>query len=110
MADAGYYRHPAIHGDRIVFVCEDDLWEVSVAGGVPRRLTASAGAASFPVFSPDGTTLAYTAREDGPAEAYVVGAEGGEPRRVTWFGATTQTVAWTPDSWKQIHTPAPNST
>src|SRR5688572_3624000 len=97
MADAGYYRHPAIFGDRIVFVCEDDLWEVPVAGGTPRRLSASAGAVSFPVFSPDGRFLAYTGREDGPAEAYVVTSEGGEARRLTWFGSITTPVAWTPD-------------
>lgn len=98
MSDAGYYRHPALCGDRIVFVCEDDLWGVPVTGGVPRRLTANPGTASFPVASPDGKWIAFTGRDDGPQEAYVMPAEGGPPRRLTWFGGMTTTVAWTPDS------------
>jgi tricorn protease len=93
----GYYRHPTIHGDTIAFVSEDDLWAVSAAGGVARRLTAAPGAVSFPVFSPDGRYLAFTGRDDGPAEAYVMDAGGGDPRRLTWLGALSTTVGWTPD-------------
>ena len=33
MSEAGYYRYPTIHGNSIVFVCEDDIWSVPVEGG-----------------------------------------------------------------------------
>ena len=34
-----YLRHPTLHGDRIAFVADDDLWIVPAAGGIARRLT-----------------------------------------------------------------------
>jgi len=76
----GYYRFPTLHSDRLVFVSEDDLWAVPTAGGVARRLTANLGAVSAPFFSPDGATLAFTGREEGHAEVYVMDAEGGPAR------------------------------
>ena len=36
----GYYRHPAIHGDVVVFAAEGDLWQVARSGGVAARLTS----------------------------------------------------------------------
>ncbi len=96
-AHAGYYRQPAIHGDTVVFVCEDDLWSVPADGGIARRLTASAGNAASPRFSPDGKWLAYTATDDGPAEVYVMDARGGAGERRTWDGAWSRTVGWSRD-------------
>ncbi len=97
MTDAGYYRFPAIHGDRLVFVADDDLWTVQADGGVARRLTANLSAIQHPYFSPDGTMLAFTAREEGQFEVYVMPSEGGPLRRLTYLGAHTQVIGWTPD-------------
>ncbi len=95
---AGYYMQPTIHGDTIVFVCEEDLWTVPAAGGTARRLTTDRGPVQFPRFSPDGSKLAYSARDEGPAEVYVMDAEGGPSERITHFGAMmTQVAGWRPD-------------
>ncbi len=93
----GYYRHPSVHGDAIVFVCENDLWRVPRAGGVARRLTAGPGHLQFPVLSPDGLQVAFAADLDGPIEVYVMDAEGGPPKRLTWLGSTTHPVGWAAD-------------
>ena len=84
--EAGYYRQPALHGDTIVFVSEGDLWSVSTGGGLARRLTTHADAELGPVISPDGETIAFTARYEGPREIYTMPLRGGRPTRLT-FGA-----------------------
>ena len=98
MAELGYYLHPTIHGDRIAFVAEDDLWSVGVDGGHAHRLTANPGIVSYPRFSPDGNWIAFSGRDEGHLEAYVMAAEGGPARRLTFFGALTHVVGWSPDS------------
>jgi len=96
MPNQGYYRNPTIHGDNVVFVCEDDLWIVPTGGGRAERLTAGVAEAGSPRYSPDGTRLAFTGREEGPTEVYVMAAGGGEATRLTYQGAGCTTVAWTP--------------
>lgn len=94
---AGYYRFPTIYGDRVVFVCEDDLWSVPVSGGVAIRLTANLGAVAWPVLSPDGRQIAFTGREEGHPEVYVMPSDGGNAKRLTFLGAQTSTVGWSAD-------------
>ena len=62
---ARYMAYPDIHGDRIVFVYENDLWTVPAGGGTAARLTSWPGAESNPTFSPDGAWIAFTASYDG---------------------------------------------
>jgi tricorn protease len=96
--NTGYYRHATIARDTIVFVCEDDLWSVPRTGGLARRLTASAGQVSTPRLSPDGTTVAFTSRDEGHPEVYTMPTEGGPPRRLTFHGGEVCAVSgWTPD-------------
>ena len=94
----GLYRHPTIHGDTIVFVSEDDLWTVPASGGTAQRLTANLGEISHPRFSPDGASIAFASREEGPAELFVLPAAGGPARRLTYLGSSIAgTAAWSRD-------------
>ncbi len=100
-------RFPTIHGDTVVFVYGGDLWRVPAAGGVARRLTSHPGEELFPRFSPDGRFLAYTAEYTGSRQVYVLPAEGGEPRQLTFYtdvgpmpprgGYDNWVLGWTPD-------------
>lgn len=96
-ARADYFRHPDIHGDRIVFCAEADLWVTSDRGGGSRRLTTHPGTEYFPRFSPDGRSIAFTGEYDGNREVFIIDSEGGEPRRLTWHPASDEVLGWTPD-------------
>jgi tricorn protease len=80
-------RFPAIHGDRIVFTYAGDLYTVSASGGVARKITNDVGYEMFARFSPDGSKLAFTGQYDGNTEVYVMPADGGVPKRLS-FTAT----------------------
>jgi tricorn protease len=92
----GYYRQPALHGDTLVFCAEGDLWTVPAGGGTAQRLTTHPGVENHPVVSPDGRTLAFTARYEGPTEVYTMPLAGGVPVRRTYEGEAAVATSWTP--------------
>ena len=77
-------RFPATNGREIVFSYAGQLYTVGMDGGVARRLTDGPGYAIFPRFSRDGSQLAFTAQYDGNTEVYVMPADGGVPKRLTY--------------------------
>lgn len=94
-------RTPDIHGDKIVFSAEGDLWLGSLSAGTAARITTHEGVEDRPRFSPDGKRLAFTGSYDGGREVYVMPVEGGEPKRLTYDPYGAELVGWTPDG-KQI--------
>jgi tricorn protease len=97
MSTPGYFRFPTIHDQTVVFTSEDDLWSVSAQGGTARRLTSGLGEARRPALSPDGRWLAFSGRDEGHTEVYLMPADGGQPRRLTFLGAESLVVGWNPD-------------
>ncbi len=94
--ELAYVRYPAIHGDQVAFVAEDDLWTVSAAGGTARRLSAGVGPFAGPRFTPDGTRLVFVGREEGEADLYWMPAGGGSVHRVTFTGGVVAVAGFTP--------------
>ena len=85
--EARLLRFPAIYENQIVFNYAGDLYTVDTEGGTARKLTGHEGMEMFPRFSPDGKWLAFTGQYDGNTEVYLMPAEGGIPKRLT-FTAT----------------------
>jgi tricorn protease len=92
-----YLRFPSLHGDKLVFVSDDDLWLGSVSGGAATRLTAGLSEPSTPCLSRDGRWIAFIGRDEQHPEVHVMPADGGAARRLTWLGPDTLVRGWTPD-------------
>ncbi|MEN6618757.1 MAG: S41 family peptidase [Rikenellaceae bacterium] len=108
--EARLLRFPDIHGEKVVFSYAGDIYIVNSTGGIARKLTSNIGYEMFPKFSPDGKMIAFSGQYDGNTEVYVIPAEGGEPRRLTYtatlgrddigdrMGPNNIVMDWTPDS------------
>src|SRR5690606_20473463 len=106
--DARMMCFPDINGDLIVFVYAGDIWSVSSNGGEAKRLTSHPGIELFPKISPDGKWIAFSAEYSGNRQIWVMPAEGGTARQLTFYnsegvmpprgGFDNVVLDWTPDS------------
>ena len=72
------------------------LWLVPAKGGTPRQLTRGTND-STPVWSPDGTRLAFLRAQEGPAQIWVLPIGGGEAAQVTTQALGAGTPVWSGD-------------
>jgi len=90
-------RKPTVSRTQIVFSYAGDLWIVGREGGDAKRLTSGIGTETDPIFSPDGSLVAFTGEYDGNRDVYVVPAAGGVPQRLTYHPGADEAVGWTRD-------------
>ncbi len=92
-------RYPAMSpdGETVVFSFQGDLWSVSSTGGQARRLTAHEAYDAYPVFSPDGTRLAFASNRYGDEDIFLMPVQGGAPQRLTFASTTDRPGAFSPD-------------
>ena len=95
--EARFMSFPDVHGDKVVFSYEGDLWTVNAAGGQASRLTNFPGAEYSAHFSPDGSLIAFSGQYEGSEGVYVVSVNGGEPKRLTYNPVNARVLGWTPD-------------
>lgn len=101
-------RFPDVSKNAIAFSYGGDIWLVSKDGGTARRITSHPGQELFAKFSPDGKWIAFTGQYDGNHNVYIMPAEGGEPKQLTFnpggghlnerMGVHNEVITWTPDS------------
>lgn len=96
-AETKLLRDPALSDDRLAFVYAGDIWIAAPDGSNPVRLTSHPADERDPIFSPDGTKIAYTANYDGNADVFVIDVRGGEPQRLTWHPGDDAAIGWAPD-------------
>lgn len=90
-------QKPTISSTHIAFSFAGDLWLVPREGGDARRLTSDIGLEYNPIFSPDGSMIAFSGEYDGNIDVYLIPATGGEPRRLTYHPGIDVALGWTPD-------------
>jgi tricorn protease len=108
--EARLMRFPDINGKLVTFVYAGDIWTVSSEGGTARRLTSHEGMELFPKISPNSKWIAFSAEYSGSRQVYVIPAEGGRPKQLTYYndvgnmpprgGWDYVVLDWTPDSQK----------
>ncbi|WP_404367515.1 LpqB family beta-propeller domain-containing protein [Sphingomonas sp. MMS24-J45] len=84
-------------GSMIAFASGGDIWEVSASGGVARLLVTDGATEGRPLYSPDGTRLAFTSTRGGSQNIYVLDLASGAVTRLTYAEAGEELDAWSPD-------------
>lgn len=93
-------------GKAITFTYKGDIYTVAATGGRATRLTTMPSYESSPVWSPDGTKIAFASTREGSNDIYVMDAAGGGARRLTSNSADEIPVAFTPDGKAVVFTAA----
>lgn len=80
-----WLRNTAISpdGSKIAFTYKGDIYTVSSTGGKATRLTSMSSFDTSPLWSPDGSMIAFASDREGSLDIYVMPAEGGTPCRLT---------------------------
>ena len=84
-------------GREIAFASGGDIWTVSAAGGAARLLVSHTAHESRPLWSPDGTRLAFVSNRTGNGDIYVLALRSGALTRVTFDDAADNLDAWSRD-------------
>ncbi len=96
---ASWLRYPAISpdGSTVVFSYRGDLWTVPVTGGTATALTLHDAYETSPVWSPDGSRIAFASDRFGNFDVFVMPAPGGAATRLTFHSAGDTPTSFTPD-------------
>ncbi|MEO7458293.1 MAG: DPP IV N-terminal domain-containing protein [Gemmatimonadaceae bacterium] len=102
----------------IAFVSGGDIWTVPFAGGEARLLVSHPATEGRPMWSPDGTRLAFVSTRSGNGDVYVLTLATGELKRITfddvndvldnwsrdgkwiYFSSTSRDIAGMSDIWR----------
>ena len=85
-------------GETIVFDMLGDLYTLPIAGGEATRITSGRAIDIQPVWSPDGSRIAFTSDRAGGDNIWIVNADGSDPAQVTKEDfRLLNNPSWTPD-------------
>ena len=103
------FSEPDYSPDRreIAFVSGGDIWTVPAAGGEAHLLVTDASNDHRPLYSPDGSQLAFMSTRNGGSNIYVLSLPTGTLRRITFADGVDQLDSWSRDGkWLYFTTTA----
>ncbi len=93
------FSEPDYSPDRreIAFVSGGGIWTVPAAGGEAHLLVSDAANERRPLYSPDGSQLAFMSSRSGGQNIYVLALASGTLRRITFDDGVDQLDSWSHD-------------
>ena len=96
--EARLVRYPHYHNGRVVFSYLGDIWTADENGQNIQRLTVNRARDVYGRFSPDGKWIAFSSDRNGNLDVFIIPAEGGAAKQVTFHSADDTVLGWRPDS------------
>jgi TolB protein len=90
-------------GHRITFdnAADDEIYEVTLKTGRLRQLTHNDAFDAWPVYSPDGSKIAFISDRTGVRQVWVMDVDGSDPVQLTFDDAAKEQLPdWSPDGSK----------
>ncbi len=87
-------------GSKIAFTYKGDIYTVPVAGGKAIRLTTQPSYETQPVWSPDGSKIAFASDRNGGFDVFIMPASGGSATRLTTNSVNELPESFTADGKK----------
>src|SRR5258706_12490781 len=80
-AETRLLRQPSYSNSKVTFGYMGSIWIANEDGSNVQRLTVNKARDSFPRFSPDGKSIAFSSNRQGNNDVYVMPSAGGEPKQ-----------------------------
>ncbi|MCM1483119.1 MAG: S41 family peptidase [Muribaculaceae bacterium] len=81
-------------GATVAFTYRGDIFTVPVSGGQAKQITSHKAYDSKPVWTPDGSRIAFRSNREGTDDIYIVNATGGTATRLTTSSGVETPIAF----------------